>query len=131
MDEHSSDRMGLTGFHGNRRQIMTLQDVCAVLKAEVHCGSANLSREAESGYASDLLSEVMAGAKVGQLWFTVQTHPNIAAVALLANLAAVVITGGHKPEAATVAKAEAEGLPILSTDYQTYEALQVLFKAGF
>lgn len=110
---------------------MTLQDVCAVLKAEVHCGSANLSREAESGYASDLLSEVMAGAKVGQLWFTVQTHPNIAAVALLANLAAVVITGGHKPEAATVAKAEAEGLPILSTDYQTYEALQVLFKAGF
>jgi predicted transcriptional regulator len=110
---------------------MTLQEICAIIKAEVHCGSADLTREVWSGYASDLLSEVMAGAKAGQIWFTVQTHPNVAAVALLTNLAAVVITGGHKPDAATIAKAETEGLPIMSTEYQTYEALQILFKAGF
>jgi predicted transcriptional regulator len=110
---------------------MTLQDVSVVLKAEIHSGAANLCQEVQSGYASDLLSEVMAGAKLGQLWFTVQTHPNVAAVALLTNLAAVVITGGHKPEPTTIAKAEAEGLPVMSTQYQTYEAMQALFKAGF
>lgn len=110
---------------------MTLQDVSVVLKAEIHSGAANLGQEVQFGYASDLLSEVMAGAKLGQLWFTVQTHPNVAAVALLTNLAAVVITGGHKPEPTTIAKAETEGLPIMSTQYQTYEAMQALFKAGF
>ena len=110
---------------------MTLEEIKTVLKAEVYSGASNLGRQVRSGYASDFMSEVMAGGKVDQVWFTVQTHPNVAAVALLTNLAAVIITGGHKPEPATIAKAEIEGLPIMSTDYPTFEALQALFKAGF
>src|SRR5690242_11544745 len=98
---------------------MTLQEVSTILNARVHSGKADLSRVIQSGYTSDLLSEVMAGAKEGQLWFTVQTHPNVAAVALLTNLAAVIITGGHQPEPATITKAETEGLVIMSTDYKT------------
>jgi predicted transcriptional regulator len=109
---------------------MTLQDVTDILNAEVHSGANNLTRVVQYGYASDLLSEVMAGAKKGQLWFTVQTHPNVVAVALLIDLAAVVITGGHKPDPVTIAKAETEKLPIISTNCQTFEAIRILFQKG-
>ncbi len=109
---------------------MILKEVVELLKAEVHSGADKLSREVKSGYASDLLSEVMAGAKVGQLWFTVQTHPNVAAVALLTDLGAVIITGGHKPEPDTVTKADAEGMVMLSTGFSTFEAINILSQAG-
>ncbi len=49
------------------------------------------------GYASDLLSCVMAGAKHQALWITLQCHVNIVAVAALLELAAVIITEGAIP----------------------------------
>ncbi len=44
---------------------------------------------------SDLLSDVYAGAKEGDLWITLQLHQNIVAVAFLNNLAGIVIVGGR------------------------------------
>lgn len=109
---------------------MTLQEIATILGAEVHSGVGNLSRVVQSGFASDLLSEVMAGAEEGQLWFTVQIHPNVAVVALLTSLAAVIITGGHKPDPVTIAKAENEGLIIMSTEYSTFTAIHSLSQKG-
>jgi len=44
---------------------------------------SRLSGECSGGYVSDLLSDVMANAKAGDLWVTLQTHQNIVAVASL------------------------------------------------
>ncbi|MGE5582759.1 MAG: DRTGG domain-containing protein [Bacillota bacterium] len=110
---------------------MTFQDITGILKAEIYAGAQHLPKEVQTGYAGDLLSEVMANAKEGQLWLTIQTHPNIVAVALLINLGAVIITGGHRPEPATVAKAKSEGILLMATAYHTFEAIRILSKAGF
>ncbi|HEX2998950.1 MAG TPA: serine kinase, partial [Armatimonadota bacterium] len=37
--------------------------------------------EVSGGYASDLLSDVLANGQEGDLWITIQAHRNVAAVA--------------------------------------------------
>lgn len=83
-----------------------------------------------SGYASDLLSCVLAGAGHGSLWVTLQAHLNIVAVAALLELKAVIITEGALPDEATLAKANTEGVILLSTDKKTFEVVGQLWDLG-
>jgi hypothetical protein len=96
----------------------------------VAAAAAHLGRDVKSGYASDLLSDVMANARAGALWVTIQTHANIVAVCTLNELAGVVVAGGKKPAEETVAKAEAEGLPILLAAGSVFDVVGELYKLG-
>ena len=58
--------------------------------------------EVTSGYASDLLSDVLAHAKNGALWVTNHKHSNIIGVAVMLNLAGVIIAGGIEPDPGTL-----------------------------
>jgi hypothetical protein len=84
----------------------------------------------ESGYASDLLSCVMAGAKGNHLWITLQAHLNIIAVAALLEVAAIIITENAQPDAATIAKANEQGVILLSTAQNTYAINGQLWEMG-
>jgi hypothetical protein len=82
------------------------------------------------GYSSDLLSCVMAGAKKGHLWITLQAHLNIVAVAALNEVAAIIITENAQPDAASIAKANQQGVILLSTPQATYEVNGQLWELG-
>ena len=82
------------------------------------------------GYSSDLLSCVMAGAKKGQLWITLQAHLNIVAVAALNEVAAIIITEDAQPDAASIAKANEQGVILLSTPQPTYVINGRLWEMG-
>lgn len=82
------------------------------------------------GYSSDLLSCVMAGAKKGHLWITLQAHLNIVAVAALNEVAAIIITENTQPDAASIAKANQQGVILLSTSQSTYEINGKLWELG-
>jgi len=82
------------------------------------------------GYASDLLSDVMANSREGDIWVTLQVHPNIIAVASLKDLAGIVIVQGKKPEEQTVEKAQQEGVPLLVSELQTFEIIGRLYNLG-
>jgi len=82
------------------------------------------------GYTSDLLSCVMAGAKNKNLWVTLQAHANIVAVAALLDLSAVIITEGAQPDPVTLAKANEEGITLLSTPKASYEIVGKLWELG-
>ena len=82
------------------------------------------------GYSSDLLSCVMAGAKKGHLWTTLQAHLNIVAVAALNEVAAVIITENARPDGASIAKADQQGVILLSTPLSTYEVNGKLWELG-
>jgi len=82
------------------------------------------------GYSSDLLSCVMAGAKRGYLWITLQAHLNIVAVAALNEVAAIIITEYAQPDAASIAKANQQGVILLSTSRPTYEINGKLWESG-
>lgn len=78
-------------------------------------------------YISDLLSDVMANSKDGELWITLQTHPNIVAVAIIKNLSGIIITNNRSPEPDTAKKAEAENITIMTTPHTTFEIAGLLY----
>jgi predicted transcriptional regulator len=98
------------------------------LKAET--GEKGLDREVSGGYCGDLLSDVMANSKKGALWLTVQSHQNIVAVAVLRELAGIILVNGRKPDEDTKAKAEGEGIPILLSSLPAYELAGRLYDLG-
>jgi hypothetical protein len=84
----------------------------------------------DRGYASDLLSDVLAHAPAGGLLVTLQVHLNVVAVATHAELAAVVFAGGRRPEDDVVAKAATEGLALYSSPADTFDVVGRLFALG-
>jgi len=86
--------------------------------------------EPQGGYASDLLSCVMAGAIHGGLWVTLQAHGNIVAVAALLDQVAVIITEAAQPDQTTIANANSEGIILLSTPKPTFEIVGRLWELG-
>lgn len=92
--------------------------------------SIDANVEVTSGYASDLLSDVLAKAKNGAIWVTNHKHTNIIGVAVMLNLAAVVIAGGMEPDPGTVEKATEENVPLYTTDMSMFELVGKLYEIG-
>jgi hypothetical protein len=82
------------------------------------------------GYASDLLSCVMAGAAHQSVWVTLQAHGNIVAVATLLDLSAVIITEGARPDEATIAKANEEGINLFLSEDPSFAVVGMLWQMG-
>lgn len=95
---------------------MTLEEVVRALGLSVlHGGPESSGRKVGGGYVSDLLSDVMAHSREGDVWITLQTHQNIIAVAKLKNLAAVVLVNSRDPDPETMLKAEQEQVALCRT----------------
>jgi predicted transcriptional regulator len=109
---------------------MRLKDLVETLNLEVRCGQEQLDTEVRGGYVSDLMSDVMAHAKEGDLWVTLQTHANIAAVAAMKELAGVILIGGREPENETLEKARAKGVPLLVSLLPAFELVGRLYAMG-
>jgi predicted transcriptional regulator len=108
---------------------MTVQDIIKQLNLSVVTG-ANLTHQVTGGYASDLLSCVMAGAKTGNVWITLQAHPNVVAVASLLELSAVIVTEGVSPDPETITKARQVEITLLSTTRDTFTVAGELAALG-
>ena len=79
-------------------------------------------------YAGDLLSDVAAGARPGELWLTVQLHPNVARVAVLKDLAGVVICGDRDPTRELVDLALEHELSLLRAPVSLFVAAGRLYR---
>lgn len=110
--------------------MIVLKTVIEKLNLEALSGIDRVERPVEGGYASDLLSCAMQGAKKDFLWVTLQAHSNVVAVASLGNLAGVIITEGKRPSPETIAKAEEEGVVLLSTPRNTFTVVGRLVVLG-
>lgn len=86
--------------------------------------------EVTGGYASDMLSNAMGQAQPGQLWVTMQGHPNVAAVASLLSLAGVIVAGDSTVEPETLAKAKTNGVAIYTTTVPAYQVCGKLYALG-
>jgi serine kinase of HPr protein (carbohydrate metabolism regulator) len=111
------------------QQTVTVQQVIQQLSLAV-VNDAGLERPITGGYASDLLSCVMAGAQEGNIWVTLQAHPNVIAVASLVGLSAVIITEGMQPDEATIRRAGDENITVLTTPEHTFATVSKLAALG-
>lgn len=72
-------------------------------------------------YICDLLSWVMSHAQKGDAWITVLTNVNVPAVAIMTDVACIIIPEGIEVEELTLKKARENGIVIISTHYSAYE----------
>lgn len=107
---------------------MKLQELVDKLGLEHAAGP--LDKEVTGVYIGDLLSNVLAKAKEGDLWLTVHGHENVAAVAALTEVAAVIVVEGFPLEEETATRAQARGVTILCTSFSAAELMRRLIELG-
>lgn len=109
---------------------MRLNKIVEKLDLEIRCGASNLDTEVKRGYVSDLMSDVIAHSREGDLWVTLQIHINAVAVAAMRDLSAILIIGGREPAPQTIEKAKEEDIPILVSKLNAFELVGRLYNLG-
>ncbi|UCC39076.1 MAG: serine kinase [Candidatus Aminicenantes bacterium] len=107
---------------------MKLKEVIEKLQLKVLISQENLDLEVTGGYTSDLLSDVIANSKKGNLWITLQIHQNIIAVAKLKDLAGVIIVNNREPDEETLRKAKEENVFLLRSEEMAFEVSGKLYE---
>ncbi len=83
-------------------------------------------RVVSSGYAGDLLSWVMGRAQADGAWLTIMSNANVCAVAVLSDVACVVLTEDVRPDPELLQRAQAQGVNLLGTTLSTLDAAAAL-----
>jgi len=109
---------------------MNLNELISTYGLTVFAPPVDGKLEVRFGYASDLLSDVIANAGKDCAWVTMQTHANITAVAALKDVGAIVIVSNHKPPDDTITTAKQKGVCVLGTGMTTFEICGRLYTAG-
>ena len=109
---------------------MTVSELKTLIQAESLTPEVTEDREITCGYTCDLLSWVMAHGDEGMAWVTVQTHLNVIAVAVLSDMACVVLPEGIRMEEESLQKARDEGMAVLASPLTAYEICGRLAAAG-
>ena len=87
-------------------------------------------REVNGVIVSDMVSDVMAGAKSGNLWLTIQTHKSIVPAANLVDVSAIIITSDKQVPQETTDLANKFNIAILTTKLPTFELVGKLYNLG-
>ena len=111
-----------------RRNAVKLSEVIEKLSLDVKTVNVGLEQEVTGVYVSDLLSDVMANSKEGNIWVTLQTHLNIVAVAGLKTMAGIIIVNNRQPEKEIIEKAESEKIAIMTTSLPAFEVAGKLYQ---
>ena len=109
---------------------MKISDIIPLIEAVNETPDADTGKEILCGYTCDLLSWVMAHGQEGMAWVTVQTHMNVIAVAVLSDMACVILPEDIQMEKESLAKAADEGMCVLRSPLSGYEICGRLHGAG-
>ena len=99
---------------------MKVIDIVKELDLTVYSGESGMDKDVTGGYSSDLLSDVMGNAEEGHIWITLQTHKNIMAVAMLKEIAAIILVKGLIPEDDVKAISNEKAIPVLGTTMDAF-----------
>lgn len=98
---------------------LTTSGYAETLGLEIVC--AGEERTVSGCYIGDLLSWVMGRASADQVWLTVMSNVNVAAVASMTDVACVVLCDNTKADPELIERAQKLGLPIYKTEKSAYE----------
>lgn len=99
-------------------------------KLELKAASKVFDKDVAGVYISDMVSDVIANAKAGELLVTVQIHSNMIAAANLVDVCAIVVTQGKLPADDVVKMAEKAEISIFSTSLNRWQMATRLYEAG-
>ena len=109
---------------------MKLKDILTLPECRV-LAEGDPQRELSRVFCCDLLSIAMGKAPADGVWVTVMGNRNTLAVASLTDTACIVLAEGVSLNEGTLAKAEEEGIAVLSTDLPSFDIALEIYQAGF
>jgi hypothetical protein len=109
---------------------MKLDELVARVEGQVLTAPGGLIREIKGAGAADLMSDVLACVQPEAVLLTGLCNCQVVRTAQMADVAAIVFVRGKQPEPGTIALAEAEGIPLISTPFGLYELCGRLYQAG-
>lgn len=99
---------------------MDIKELKEKLDLKLVCGD-DLERKITGCYCGDLLSWVMSRAREGDVWLTVMGNVNSIGVAVLADVACIVLTENAAFDDDALKRAEQNGVVVLRTPKNTYQ----------
>ena len=107
---------------------MTVQDLINTNRFTVINAGDDTGREITKPFCCDLLSVAMSRAPEGCAWVTVMGNMNTLAVATLSDSACIILAEGMLLDEAAAAKAQAQGITVLSTQEPVFETALTIYR---
>lgn len=108
---------------------MTVQNMIDICHFTVFT-QALINKSVTGCYIGDVLSLAMTRLQAGEVWLTVQSNINIAAVAALTGSACIILAEHRHPETDTLQAAAAHDVTILGTEHSLYQTACQLYTLG-
>ncbi|HPC84206.1 MAG TPA: DRTGG domain-containing protein [Thermoanaerobaculaceae bacterium] len=107
---------------------MKLQEIAD--KLELTGLTPVFDKDVSGVYISDMVSDVIANAKAGNLLVTVQVHANVLAAANLVDVAAIILAQGKQPAEDIVRMAAKHEIAIFTTALNRWQVATKLYEIG-
>jgi hypothetical protein len=107
---------------------MTVKELCTALNFKIAVEGAP-EKQISTVYCCDLLSIVMGKAPADSAWVTVMGNMNSVAVASLAEIGAIILADGVKPDDNAIKRAEENGINIFLSDQPVFDTALKIHKA--
>lgn len=108
---------------------VTIEKICEALDAKVHV-KGDPAKTVERVAVGDLLSFVMGDDSDGAAWITIQTHLNVAAVAVLKDMPLVIIASGREPADDLKKRCESEDIAVVTVKDSVFDTCVKLGALG-
>ena len=109
---------------------MILRDLIQIINGTLVTKSTDLNRVIKGGFAADLMSDVLASIQPEAVLMTGLCNPQIVRTAQMADISAIVLVRGKRPQAETIRLANEENVPLVSTPYGMFDVCGRLYDAG-
>jgi predicted transcriptional regulator len=110
---------------------MKLREIIKLLQANVLVGDGLLDDiEVDRCFSADLMSDVLGRSYANGILITGITNPQAVRTADIADIRAVCVVRGKKPDTGTVALAKQKDIPLFVTNLSMFEACGILYTNG-
>jgi len=109
---------------------MKINEIANVLNADILTNFCDKDTEIDFGFASDLMSDVLAYANEDSLLITGLNNPQVIRTAEMMDISTVLFVRGKKPSKDLINLAVENSLTVLATEYTMFKTCGLLVMSG-
>ena len=109
---------------------MKLEEIIETINGTIFNADPDLDTEIKGGCGADLMSDVLASIQPEAVLLTGLCNPQVVRTAVMADVAAIVVVRGKTPPPETIALAEKEGVPLISSPLGMFALCGRLYSLG-
>lgn len=107
---------------------MELKEIKKLLNAKVCCGEDRLNESVSDIFASDMMSDVLAGNKANALLMTGLVNVQVIRTAEMLDIFCIVMVRAKQPTQAMIEFASENNMVIMTTEMSMFDSCGILYK---